>query len=296
MSYLLQAAADTTAAGFITDPERPLLLRVAIILGIALALHLALRAMRRASEWIVTPDSSPEIARDLFARRRPKMATVTTLIVSAITFSIYFVAFGLIFQALDLFDYRAYFASATVIGLAVGFGSQGLVQDVVIGVTLIFSDAFDVGDIVEISGQVGRVEKVGLRFTTLVNFLGQTVYVPNRNIALIGRFRRGAVRAFVDVQLSDRLPDADVMAVIERTARGVRAQQPAIVLTDPDVSGPFDTSPADWRFARVKFRIWPGQGAFIENVFRQRLLATLRRLDPDYADWMVTVSYRVERR
>jgi moderate conductance mechanosensitive channel len=292
MPMLLQVAADTalvTAAG----EAGPSLLRVLYILVIAALLHLGVRGLRRASEWVVTPDSSPELAREIFSRRRPKMATVTTLVVSAATFIIYFVAVGFIFLELDFFDVRTYFASATVIGLAVGFGSQGLVQDVVIGLTLIFSDAFNVGDVVEISGQVGRVEKVGLRFTTLVNFLGQTVYIPNRNIGLIGRYRRGAVRAYVDVQLSDTVSDAEVAAAIERVARGVRAQQPAIMLTDPEVMGPFDAGPGEWRFLRVKLRIWPGQSAFIEGAFRQRLLATLRRLDPDYADWMLTISYRV---
>jgi moderate conductance mechanosensitive channel len=292
MHPLLQVAADTLA-NIVADGEvGRSFTRAGYILGLAALLHLLVRAIRRAGEWIVTPDTSPDIARDLFMRRRPKIATVTTLIISATTFVIYFVAFGLIVRELQLFDMRTYFASATVIGLAVGFGSQGLVQDVVIGITLIFSDAFNVGDIVEISGQVGRVEKVGLRFTTLVNFIGQTVYVPNRNIALIGRFRRGAVRAFVDVQLSQTAPDDETIAAIDRTARGLRAQQPAIILTEPEVLGPFDAGA--WRFVRVKFRIWPGQGAFIENVFRQRLLATLRRMDAEYADWMVTVAWRSE--
>jgi moderate conductance mechanosensitive channel len=292
MINLMQAAADTMADGSaaVTGPS---LLRVVYILALAGLLHIAVRLIRRASEWVVTPDSSPEVARELFSRRQPKLATVTTLVVSAATFIIYFVAVGFIFLELDFFDVRTYFASATVIGLAVGFGSQGLVQDVVIGLTLIFSDAFNVGDVVEISGQVGRVEKVGLRFTTLVNFLGQTVYIPNRNIGLIGRYRRGAVRAYIDIQLSDTAPEAEVVAAIERIARGVRAQQPAILLTDPEIMGPFDAGQGEWRFVRVKLRIWPGQGALIEGAFRQRLLATLRKLDPEYADWMVTISYRV---
>jgi moderate conductance mechanosensitive channel len=291
---LLQAAADTAVIAPVPETG-PSLLRVASIIGIAAALHLVVRGMRRASEWIVTPDSSPEMARELFVRRRPKTATVTTLAVSGITFIIYFVAIGFVFLELDFFDVRTYFASATVIGLAVAFGSQGLVQDVVIGLTLIFSDAFNVGDVVEISGQVGRVEKVGLRFTTLVNFLGQTVLVPNRNIGLIGRYRSGAIRAYVDFQLSDSVPDAEMIATIERIARGMRAQQPAIFLTDPEVEGPLPAQPGGWRFGRVKLRIWPGQGGFIETALRQRMLAALRRLDPDYADWMLTISYRVRR-
>jgi moderate conductance mechanosensitive channel len=269
-------------------------MRILAILGIAVALHLLVRAIRRVSEWIVTPDSSPELARELFVRRRPKLATVTTLAASAATFTIYFIAFGLVVVELALFDVRTYFASATVIGLAVGFGSQGLVQDVVIGLTLIFSDAFNVGDVVEISGQVGRVEQVGLRFTTLTNFLGQTVYIPNRNIGLIGRYRRGSISAYVDVQLTDGAADRAVLDTVGRIARGLRAQQPAILLAEPEVLGPFAAEPGDWRFVRVRFLIWPGQGQFIETAFRARLLAALKRLDPDYADWMVTVTYRVE--
>ncbi|HSJ05335.1 MAG TPA: mechanosensitive ion channel domain-containing protein [Longimicrobiales bacterium] len=279
------AAPDTVDAG-------ASIIRVLAILAIAAALHLIVRGLRRAGEWIVTPDSSPQVARDIFARRRPKVATVTTLVVSAVTFVIYFVAFGLVVIELDVFDVRTYFASATVIGLAVGFGSQGLVQDVVIGLTLIFSDAFNVGDVVEISGQVGRVEKVGLRFTTLVNFLGQTVYIPNRNIGLIGRYRRGAVRAFADVQLTDRVPDGEVIETVARIASGMRAQQPSVMLAEPEVTGPFTPEPGDWRFIRVKFRLWPGQAGYVETAFRQRALAAMKRLDPDYADWMLTVTLR----
>jgi moderate conductance mechanosensitive channel len=293
MIPLLQSAASFTAVQ--SPADWPSLARVIGILAIAATLHLAVRGLRRASEWVVTPDSSPEIARELLTRRRPKLATVTTLVVSGVTFTIYFIAFGFVVNELALFDVRTYFASATVIGLAVGFGSQGLVQDIVIGLTLIFSDAFNVGDVVEISGHVGRVEKVGLRFTTLNNFLGQTVYIPNRTIGLIGRYRRGMVRAYVDIQLSDKVPDADVAQLIGRIARGMRAQQPAIILTDPEVMGPFAAEPGDWRFIRVKLRIWPGQTAFIENAFRHRALAALKSLDPDYADWMLNVTYRISR-
>ena len=98
----------------------------------------------------------------------------------------------------------AYLASASIIGLAISFGSQGLVQDIVAGLTLISSDAMDVGDLVEIAGTVvviGRVEEIGLRFTRMVNFLNQQVLIPNRTIANVSRFPRGGVDAYGDVQI-----------------------------------------------------------------------------------------------
>jgi moderate conductance mechanosensitive channel len=289
MLTVLQDLAGTTTAAALADVSP---LRIILILGVAALLHVVVRTLRRAGEWVVTPDSSPEVARELLTRRRPKTATVTTLVVSATTFVIYYFAFYFVVDELQLFDPVAYLASATVIGLAVGFGSQGLVQDIVIGVTLIFSDAFNVGDVVEISGQIGRVEKVGLRFTTLSNFLGQTVFIPNRTIGVIGRYRRGAVRAFIDMQITAVMTDQDMIDRITRLTRGLRAQQRAVLLTEPEVVGPFTAEPDDWRFIRVKLRIWPGQGGFVETAMRQRLLATLRTLDPDYADWMLTISYR----
>jgi small-conductance mechanosensitive channel len=294
MIALWQIPADTVAGSAVPSAleSLPPLLRVTTIAVLALVLHLLVRGLRRASEWIVSPASSPELARELFVRRQPKVATLTTLAVSAITFTIYFIAFGLILSETGV-TITTYFASTTVIALAVGFGSQGLVQDIVIGITLVFSDAFNVGDIVETSGQVGRVDRIGLRFTTLTNFLGQTVYIPNRNIGVIGRYRRGAIRAFVDIQLTAGVDEAAAITTVHAIARGLRAQQPAVLLADPEVLGPFDAAPGDWRFVRVKFKVWPGQGAFVENAFRQRALAGLRQLDAENADWMLTVTYRV---
>jgi moderate conductance mechanosensitive channel len=270
----------------------PVPLRVAAILGLALAAHGLVQLIRRLGEWIITPARSPRVARDLIARRKPKFATVTGLIVSALTFVIYFAAIGFMVGELTPITLGQYLVTATVIGLAVGFGTQGLVQDVVTGLTLIFSDAIDVGDLVEVSGQIGRTEKIGLRFTTLTNFMGQTVTIPNRNIAVIGRFRTGYARAFVDVQITEAAGEAAVVAAVERVARGFRAQYPAVIVGDPRVHAVQGGNEAAWPFLRTRFRFWPGQQALLENALRQRLIATMRELDPAFADWMVTVTYR----
>lgn len=95
---------------------------------------------------------------------------------------VYFAALGFILGELGV-NYTAYLASLSVIWLAVGFGSQGLVQDVVTGFFIIFEGQFDVGDMVEMSGQTGLVEELGLRMTRLRNYLGELISVPNRNIA-----------------------------------------------------------------------------------------------------------------
>jgi small conductance mechanosensitive channel len=256
--------------------------------GAAVA-HLLIRSLKGAADQALGPGAVERPAGT--PGRNPKLATILSLLFSALTFVLWFVAVGMTLAAFDI-DPTTYFATATVIGLAVGFGSQGLVQDVVIGVTLIFTDAIDVGDMVEVAGQVGRVERVGLRFTILSNFLGQTVYIPNRNIAVVGRYRRGAVRAYVDVQVPGGVDPDDFGDRLLAVARGFRSQHPAAVLSEPERVGTRDAEDGGWRYVRLKLRLWPGQQPLVEAVLRQRILALAKSIDETYADWMIPITYR----
>jgi len=120
-----------------------------------------------------------------------------------VTFLTYFFAFGFFLEEFGV-NLTAYLASASIVGLAISFGSQGLVQDMVIGLTLIFSDAMDVGDMVEITGAtsvIGRVEEIGLRFTKLVNFYNQRVFIPTAPLQR-QPVPPGGVDACVHIQIS----------------------------------------------------------------------------------------------
>ena len=269
------------------------LLRLLVIAAVAVVGHLLLRALKHGGDrWLSGRQSAQRGAALAAAQRTQKLATVLSLLVSAATFVLWFVALGLFLGELGV-DLTAYFATATVVGLAVGFGSQGLVQDIVIGLTLLFSDALDIGDVVEVSGQVGRVERIGLRFTTLTNFMGQTVFIPNRNIAVVGRYRRGVVRAYVDVQVPEQGSPDDVQREVLATARAFRAQHPAVVMSDPELVEHPPAEDAPWRYIRLKLRVWPGQQALVETVLKQRIVARMKAVDEKYADWMVPVTYRV---
>src|SRR5690606_10191892 len=146
--------------------------------------------------------------------------------------------------------------------------------------TLIFSDALDVGDVADIGGQTGRVESIGLRFTTLITVLEQRVFVPNRSITQINRYRKGYIRVYADAQVPEGVPDAAVLAAVEPVAKGLYRQFRGIVLTEPEILGVRAAGPGGWRYVRVKFRLWPGQGALIDGPFRQRVIHALRELDP----------------
>ena len=267
-------------------------IRILLIAIIAVVAHFLVRWIRLSMQYLFTrklPAETP--SQENFMRRFPKLASVITILVSALTFAIYFIAVGLVLRECKI-SLTAYLASATVIGLAIGFGLQGFVQDVVIGLTLIFTDALNMEDMVEISGQVGRVERIGLRFTTLINLYGQKIYIPNRNIAMIGRFRDGGIRAYVDVQIPD-LPDVQTISrEIMNVAKGMQKQYSVILLKSPTISDLQNASPGSWRFIRIQFRLWPGQQALIETSFKQRVIVLMRSFYPEFADWMVTTTFR----
>jgi moderate conductance mechanosensitive channel len=273
--------------------ESSTLTRILLIVAVAVIVHVLVKIIRHLSEWFINKSRTQESPLG-FVTQQPKFITLTRLIVSAITFVIYFFAIGLILQEFGV-SLVAYLASASVLGLAISFGSQGLVQDVVIGLTLIFSDAMDIGDMVEVFGVtsvIGRVEEIGLRFTVLRNFVNQVVFVPNRTIANVSRFPHGGVFAYADIQIPDGVDRPKAVQTVENVARGMWRQFGAIILSEP-MWGDVETAEVGgWSFLRVHFKIWPGQGGLIETTFRQQMVSAMKTFRPEYADWQVAVTYR----
>jgi moderate conductance mechanosensitive channel len=268
--------------------------RLLLIVGLAIFVLLVVRLVRRISEWLIYK-SHRERNPFGFVTQQPKFITVTRLIVSGITFTIYFCAVGLLLQELFEINLTTYLASASIIGLAISFGSQGLVQDIVSSLTLIFCGAMDVGDLVEIAGATnvsGRVEEIGLRFTTLINFYHQRVLIPNRTIANVSRFPPGGLDAFGDVHLPAGAEEHAAAKVIEGIAQEMQAQFGAIILSEPTVEKIELELGGAGKFFRVHFKIWPGQFGLIETTFRQRVISAMKAFDPNYADWQVPVTYR----
>jgi small conductance mechanosensitive channel len=266
--------------------------RLILIVMLALVVHIAVKFVRHITELAVQRSHAQKSSLG-FVTQQPKFVTLVRLIGNCVTFLTYFFAFGFFLEEFGV-NLTAYLASASIVGLAISFGSQGLVQDMVIGLTLIFSDAMDVGDMVELTGTtsvIGRVEEIGLRFTKLVNFFNQTVFVPNRTIANVSRFPRGGVDACMHIQLPAGADKAEAVQTIGLIADGMWRRFGMVILSKPTV-GEVETLPdVGWEFLCVRFKIWPGQGGLIETTYRQQMVNALKRFQPDYADWQIAVTY-----
>lgn len=260
--------------------------RILLIIGVVVVSHIGVLVVRRLGDRIMTARLSPSVS---------KVKTTASLAISIAVFALYFGAIGLVLKEFHV-SLKTYLASASVIGLAIGFGSQGLVQDVVTGITLVFSDLFDVGDMVEISGQTGIVRRVGMRFTVLENSFGAEVFIPNRTISNVVNYPLGYVRALVDItvpndpSVADRM-EQKVTSLLKSTAE----QIPGISRTPPNTEGRFRTSSGK-EFLRVRFCLWPGRGGPIETTFKQEVVQALKTIDTSYEEWMVSVNYEVEKK
>ena len=271
-------------------------MRLLFIVGLVIVVQVMVKLIRLTSEWLILKRKSHQ--KDyprLLRTRQPKFITISRLIANALIFVLYFLAFGLILQEFGV-NLTAYLAGASIIGLAISFGSQGLVQDIVSGMTLIFCDAMDVGDLVEIASSntivIGRVEEIGLRFTTLVNFLHQKVLIPNRNIGTVSRFPPGGVDAYGNVKIPAGVDPQKAVQIVGDEAKGMWEQFGAIILSEPMIGEVEKARGGGWSFFRVHFKILPGQGGLIEKTFRLRVVSAMKAFDPNYADWQVPVTYR----
>ncbi|OAS86622.1 mechanosensitive ion channel family protein [Metabacillus litoralis] len=150
----------------------------------------------------------------------------------------YVLIFMFVVMVFEVFNYdaTALLAGAGVIGLAIGFGAQGLVSDVVTGFFLLLEKQIDVEDYVTIAGFDGIVEQVGLRTTQIRGFDGTLHYVPNREITNVSNHSRGNMRALVDIGISYDDDIDQAIAVLQAVCDKFAAVDASIV-DGPNVLG-----------------------------------------------------------
>jgi len=247
--------------------------RILVILGIMVMSALLITGFRMLSHLLIYSSWGP--LRYVFRHHKSRVMTIHSLVLNMLKYVVYFTAFGFILSELGV-NYKAYLASLSVFGLAIGFGSQGLVQDVVTGFFLIFEGQLEVGDMVEISGQTGIVEEVGLRVTKLRNYLGQLITIPNRNIAMVGTYTKGALQARIDVALTSEEMTANCSEEFQKIGNEISRQFKGVILSNPQVLSPLSLETGE-HFVRMQFEIWPQQQWVIDQQVLPRVREILKR-------------------
>ena len=116
-------------------------------------------------------------------------------------------ALAVVANKLFLVDLSPLFASAGIIGVALGFGAQSLVKDFLAGIFIIAENQYRVGDVVDIMGAVGKVERVGTRSTVVRDTDGNVHYIPNGTIQQVINKTMGYSMARFTLAVA---PDTDI--------------------------------------------------------------------------------------
>src|ERR1700685_232272 len=130
------------------------------------------------------------------------------------------------------FDVTPFEAAAAVGSLALGFGAQSLVKDIINGFFIVLEDQYVVGDLIQLNGETGRVEYLTLRRTVLRNVAGAIVTVPNSLVGQVANLSRDWSQTFVDVTVPADEMTGPALAALEKISGDFRKDpdwSPALV-------------------------------------------------------------------
>jgi len=223
-------------------------LRVALILLLAVvarwAVHRTInRLVRTTSDAGVPtmlrplreriPTAATEPGEFVPERRRQRAEAIGSVLRSLTTAFVFGIALLMVLREFS-FDLAPLLASAGIAGVALGFGAQSLVKDLLAGLFMLIEDQYGVGDTVDLGEATGVVEAVGLRVTTVRDGRGVLWYIRNGEIVRVGNKSQGWALVVVDLPIGFA-PTEEATAVLRTAA--------ASVAVDPDLSSEIVEAP-----------------------------------------------------
>lgn len=203
--------------------------RIVVVVFVAFVVgRFVRRAIRRFANKVQLPNSN---------RAASRAETLSHVLQSVATAMIWSIAFVTILGELAI-NLGPLIASAGIAGVALGFGAQSLVKDVLSGFFILVEDQYGVGDIVDLGDASGTVEAVSLRTTRLRDVEGNVWHVPNGTIERVANKSQDWARALLDLNVAYGSDVDRAMAVIQETADGL--------WTDPDWTGTILEQPEVW--------------------------------------------------
>lgn len=198
-----------------------------------------------------------------------RVNTLRTLLRSLLRYGVYFIVFVTILNLLGV-KVEAILAGAGVVGLAVGFGAQNLVRDIITGFFILFEDQFAVGDYITTANVSGTVEDMGLRITKLRDFSGEMHILPNGIISQVTNHTRGSMRALVDIPVAYDENVDRVLAMLRHIVEIIGRDMAEIITQGPDVLGVVALSPYVYT-VRIVAMTLPLEQWAVEREIRRRV-------------------------
>jgi len=242
---------------------------VAIAIGYVVIRYLLLRLIGRFGKAAVKAASH-----ELLQARQARIATLQEVLKSALVFVTGAIGFVMILQAIGI-NVVPLIATASIAGLAIGFGAQKLVRDVISGFFILVEDQFGVGDYITIGAVTGQVEAVELRTTRIRSRTGELYTISNGDIAQVCNLSRGGLRLTLEIGVPAANDLDRVKELIVETGQRLREQFPEGILSDIEYKGPVSVVAATIRLG-VSFECLPEYRDEITAAFYDKTVASFK--------------------
>ncbi len=192
---------------------------IVIIIAGAVAYYVGGQLLSRlVKRWVRTARHREWHQKDIEKRQKTLAAVVRNI---WHIFIVIVVCVALFREAIDHADalLAPLFASAGVVGVALGFGAQSLIKDFLAGLFVIGENQYRVGDIVELGDASGTVERIGSRSTVIRDIDGNVHYLPNGSITHVVNKTMGYSMARFVINVSPTTDVKKVAAIIDRTGK-----------------------------------------------------------------------------
>jgi len=187
------------------------------ILGIFVLTIIALPVVR----FIINRLFGTALGIRLDSEMKKRADTLSSLVKNIVQVVILGIALIMILKELGI-DIGPILAAAGIVGLAIGFGSQNLVRDIITGFFILLEDQIRVGDVVNIEGKGGLVERVTLRLTVLRDLNGNVHYIPNGFIGAVTNMTKEFSYYIFDVGVAYRENTDDVIKLLKEVDEEIR--------------------------------------------------------------------------
>ncbi len=230
--------------------------------------HMRSQARRLMLRGGVDPGPADPLA---LARRVQRAETMGSVLRSAAALVVGVVVLTVVANIYG-WDLAPVLASAGVAGVALGFGAQTLVKDLLSGIFMLIEDQYGVGDVIDLGDVSGTVEEVGLRVTQVRDLKGTLWYVRNGEIVRVGNKTQGWSRALVEIRIGPD-QDTDVAVGLLREAAAALAADPLIsplLLDSPDVTA-FEDLSGESVMLRAMVKTVPAQQWVVQRALRAQI-------------------------
>jgi moderate conductance mechanosensitive channel len=221
---------------------------------------------------------------------RPRVATLTSVLRTMALVALWSIVAVICLSQLGL-DVRPILAGAGIVGLAVGFGAQYLVRDVITGFFLVLEDQVRVGDVAVVNGTGGLVERVTFRTIVLRDLAGTVHIFPNGTVTTLANMTKEWSGYVVDVEVGYREDLDRVVAIMRRVADELR-QDPAhgpLILEPIEIFG-VDAFKESSVLIKARLKTLPIQQWTVGREYRRRLLQAFNAEDIDIPSRIVQVA------